>query len=150
MDWTSIGNQLIDILLPILATFLTGLFTYLGTKIKSAYEKKVNTETAKTVVQDVVKFVEQVYTDLHGKEKLQKAIEQTSTILQSKGITLTETEITMLIEAAVFGLNEGISSDDVKKTIEDAKEKDNEVIENQIEISELIGDETESSDENIG
>ena len=117
MDWTSIGNQLIDILLPILATFLTGLFTYLGTKIKSAYEKKVNTETAKTVVQDVVKFVEQVYTDLHGKEKLQKAIEQTSTILQSKGITLTETEITMLIEAAVFGLNEGISSDDVKKTI---------------------------------
>ena len=89
MDQTSIGNQLIDILLPILATFLTGLFTYLGTKIKSAYEKKVNTETAKTVVQDVVKFVEQVYTDLHGKEKLQKAIEETSKILPSNGTTIT-------------------------------------------------------------
>lgn len=107
MDWVTIGNQLLDILLPILATFLTGLFTYIGTRLKKVYEEKVNTETAKTVAEDAVKFVEQVYTDLHGKEKLEKATEQVAEVLQSKGITISEAEITMLIESAVYGLNEG-------------------------------------------
>lgn len=127
MDWTAIGNQLIDILLPVLATFLTGLFTYIGTKLKSAYEKKVNTETAKAVVEDVVKFVEQVYTDIHGKEKLQKAIEQASIILQNKGISISEAEINMLIESAVYGLNEGLNTEqkEALKEITDETNKEN-------------------------
>lgn len=107
MDWTAIGNQLIEILLPILATFLTGFFTYLGTKLKMAYEKKINTETAKTVVNDAVRFVEQVYKDLDGPDKLQKAVEQVSVILKSKGINITDAEINMLIESAVYSLKEG-------------------------------------------
>ena len=107
MEWNDLLNQLIQILLPILATFLTGLFTYIGTRLKSAYEQKVNTETAKVVVENAVRFVEQVYKDLHGKEKLEKAVEQVSQILASKGINLSEAEINMLIESAVYGLNEG-------------------------------------------
>ena len=107
MDWSEVVNQLIQILLPILATFLTGLFTYIGTRLKNAYEQKVNTETAKVVVENAVRFVEQVYKDLHGKEKLEKAVEQVSQILASKGINLSEAEINMLIESAVYGLNEG-------------------------------------------
>ena len=107
MDWSEIVNQLIQILLPVLATFLTGLFTYIGTRLKNAYEQKVNTETAKVVVENAVRFVEQVYKDLHGKEKLEKAVEQVSQILASKGINLSEAEINMLIESAVYGLNEG-------------------------------------------
>ena len=107
MEWSEIVNQLIQILLPILATFLTGLFTYIGTRIKNAYEQKVNTETAKVVVENAVRFVEQVYKDLHGKEKLEKAVEQVSQVLASKGINLSEAEINMLIESAVYGLNEG-------------------------------------------
>ena len=107
MDWSSLVNQLMEILLPILATFLTGMFTYIGTRLKTAYEQKINTETAKAVVDDAVKFVEQVYKDLHGKEKLEKAVEQVSQVLISKGINLSEAEITMLIESAVYGLNHG-------------------------------------------
>lgn len=107
MDWSSLANQLMEILLPILATFLTGLFTYIGTRLKTAYEQKINTETAKAVVDDAVRFVEQVYKDLHGKEKLEKAVEQVSQVLISKGINLSEAEITMLIESAVYGLNQG-------------------------------------------
>ena len=107
MEWSEVVNQLIQILLPVLATFLTGLFTYIGTRLKNAYEQKVNTETAKVVVENAVRFVEQVYKDLHGKEKLEKAVEQVSQILASKGINLSEAEINMLIESAVYGLNEG-------------------------------------------
>lgn len=108
MDWTELLNQLIDILLPILATFLTGLFTYLGTKLKAAYEQKVQTETAETVIKNVVKFIQQTCKDLDGEAKLKKAISEASTILASKGIELTETEINMLIESAVYGLKEGM------------------------------------------
>ena len=107
MEGNEILNQILQILLPILATFLTGLFTYIGTRLKKVYEEKVNTETAKAVVEDAVRFVEQVYKDLHGKEKLEKATAQVEEVLQSKGITISEAEINMLIESAVYGLNEG-------------------------------------------
>ena len=107
MENNEILNQFIQILLPILATFITGLFTYIGNRLKKVYEEKVNNETAKAVVTDAVKFVEQVYNDLSGREKLEKATEQVSEVLQSKGIKITPAEINMLIESAVYGLNEG-------------------------------------------
>lgn len=107
MENNEILNQFIQILLPILATFLTGLFTYIGNRLKKVYEEKVNNETAKAIVTDAVKFVEQVYSDLSGREKLEKATEQVSEVLQSKGIKITPAEINMLIESAVYGLNEG-------------------------------------------
>ena len=107
MENNELLNQFIQILLPILATFLTGLFTYIGNRLKKVYEEKVNNETAKAVVEDAVKFVEQVYTDLDGKEKLKKATEQVSEVLASKGIKISAAEINMLIESAVYGLNEG-------------------------------------------
>ena len=114
MEWQSILNSALQILVPALATALAVWFAYIGNKLKNAYQEKVNNETAQAVVKDVVQFVEQVYGDIHGKEKLQKAIEQVSTILQSKGINITEAEITMLIESAVYGLNDGLNSDDLK------------------------------------
>lgn len=107
MENNEILNQFIQILLPILATFLTGVFTYIGNRLKKAYEEKVNNDTAKAVVEDAVKFVEQVYTDLKGKEKLELATNQVAEVLASKGIKITSAEINMLIESAVYGLNQG-------------------------------------------
>lgn len=130
MDWTVLVNQLIDILLPILATFLTGLFTWIGTKLKAVYEQKVQTETAEAVVKNVVKFIQQTCKDLDGEAKLKKAISEASTILASKGITLTETEINMLIESAVYGLKEGIV------TVEPI------MIEEEVQLEQLPAEET--------
>ena len=97
-------NQLVQILLPILATVLTAVFTYLGNKIKNAYETKLKNDTAKTIVDDTVRYVQQVYKDLDGTEKLQKAIEKAQDVLAEKGIKLTDVEINMLIESSVFTL----------------------------------------------
>ena len=97
-------NQFLEILMPILATFLTAVFTYLGNKIKNAYETKLKNETAKTIVDDTVRYVQQVYKDLDGTEKLQKAIEKAQEVLKEKGIILTDVEINMLIESSVFTL----------------------------------------------
>ena len=143
MDWATLGNQLLDILLPVLATFLTGLFTYIGTRLKKAYEEKVNTETAKNVVEDAVRFVAQVYKDLKGPEKLEKATAQVVEILQSKGISMSEAEINMLIESAVYGLNKGwfqpekIVIDNTKqKVVEAGTTDEKEVIVKASEITE--------------
>lgn len=143
MDWATLGNQLLDILLPVLATFLTGLFTYIGTRLKKVYEEKVNTETAKNVVEDAVRFVEQVYKDLHGQEKLEKTTAQVVEVLQSKGISISEAEINMLIESAVYGLNKGwfqpekIVIDNTKqKVVEAGTTDEKEVIVKASEITE--------------
>lgn len=134
MNWQEILNQALAILVPALATAIAGWFAYLGNRLKNAYQEKVNNETAQAVVKDVVQFVEQVYTDVKGKEKLQKAIEQVSTILQSKGIKLTETEIMMLIESAVYGLNEGLTTD-LKETLKDIQ-ADTKLLMEAIEVKE--------------
>ena len=97
-------NQFLEILMPILATFLTAAFTYLGNKIKNTYETKLKNETAKTIVDDTVRYIQQVYKDLNGTEKLEKAIEKAQEVLKSKGIILTDVEINMLIESSVYTL----------------------------------------------
>lgn len=121
MDWTNILNQFIDILLPVLATILTAVGTYVATRIKTAYTEKVNNETAKKVIEDVVKYVQQVYKDVDGETKLQKATEKVSEILLAKGITVTEAEINMLIESSVYGIKQGLTQTEEPKQIEEKK-----------------------------
>lgn len=113
MDWMSILNQCLDIILPAIASVVAVLFGVLGTKIKQIYNEKAQNETVKVVVDNVVKWVQQVYYELEGPEKLQKALTQASTILNEKGITISETELDMMIESAVYGLKQGMTTETV-------------------------------------
>lgn len=85
-------------LMEIIVTILTAIATYIGAKIKKIYEEKVNDETKRKVVSTVVKAVEQLYKDLKGDEKLEKAKEAVLEMLNEKGIAITELEMNMLIE----------------------------------------------------
>ena len=85
-------------LMEIIVTILTAIATYIGAKIKKIYEEKVNDETKRKVVATVVKAVEQLYKDLKGEEKLEKAKEAILEMLNEKGIMITELEMNMLIE----------------------------------------------------
>ena len=107
MFWELYGNQIIDILLGVLGTALTAVFTYVGIAVKNAYTKYVNDKTKKDVIATVVQAVEQLYKDLHGEEKLNKAIEGASEMLSEKGITVSEIELRYLIESSVNAFNEG-------------------------------------------
>ena len=90
----------------ILYAILTALAGYLGIVIKSLYTKFVNDKTKQAVAKTVVQAIEQIYKDLHGEEKLNKALESMSEMLAEKGITITDLEMRMLIEAAVAEFNE--------------------------------------------
>lgn len=107
MDWMSILNQCLDIILPAIASVVAVLFGVLGTKIKQIYNEKVQDETVRTVVENVVKWAQQTFEQTQGPEKLQAALKKASTILNEKGITVSDTELNMLIESAVYGLKNG-------------------------------------------
>ena len=111
MFWETYNEQIVDVLLSVLGTFLTGVFTYVGIVIKSKYTKYINDKTKKDVVNTVVQAVEQIYKDLHGDEKLNKAIEGATEMLAEKGITVTEIELRYLIESSVNAFNEGFKKE---------------------------------------
>lgn len=57
-------------LTQILTAFFLAFFAWLGVQAKKLYNKYVTTEIKQSVCRTVVRFVEQVYIDLHGDEKL--------------------------------------------------------------------------------
>ena len=89
----------------IIYTLLTAFAGYIGLWIKSLYTKYINDKTKKDVVATCVKAVEQLYKDLHGEDKYNEVVRSASEMLAVKGITITELEIKMLIEAAVAEFN---------------------------------------------
>lgn len=135
MDWMSILNECLDVILPAIASVVAILFGVLGAKIKQVYTERTQNETAKVVVDNVVKWVQQVYYELEGPEKLQKALTQASTILNEKGITISESELDMMIESAVYGLKQGMTTETVlvEGTVEN-EEVTPEAVENVEEV----------------
>ena len=85
---------------------LTAIAGYLGIVAKNLFTKYVNDKTKEAVAKTAVKFVEQVYKDLHGEDKLNAALNAASEMLAEKGITVSQLEMRVLIEAAVAEFNE--------------------------------------------
>ena len=101
----------------IIYAVLTAIAGYVGVALKSLYTKYINDQTKKDVVKTVVQGVEQMYKDLHGEEKLDAALEAASEMLSTKGITITEFELKMMIEAAVAEFNNAFSKENVAETV---------------------------------
>lgn len=106
--WELIQSNILEIII----TIITGLATYVATRIKGKYEEYVNTETKQKIVKTVVNAVEQLYKDLDGSKKLEKAKENIIALLNEKGITITELEMDMMIEEVVNGFNNGLKKED--------------------------------------
>lgn len=93
----------------ILSAIITAAASALGVLVKKLWDKtvgdKVKEDTKKDVAKLVVKYVEQVYKDMHGEEKLNKALEAFSEMLGQKGITISELEMRVYLESALAGFN---------------------------------------------
>lgn len=104
-----INEYLTKIILLILLAFAG----WLGTQVKNLYKKYVTTEIKQAVCRTVVRTVEQIYKDLHGEEKLHKAMGRASKILAEEyGIHISEYELVSMIEAAVNEFNNSFHKDD--------------------------------------
>lgn len=95
--------------LPAIVSLLAAAAAFAGNQIKRLYEKYINDKTKQSVVRTCVKAVEQLYHDLGGPEKLEKAKGSAVEMLNEKGIPITDLELSMLIESAVSEFNYGFS-----------------------------------------
>lgn len=99
--------------MEIISTIILAIAGYIGIAIKSIYKKFIDDKIKEKVVKTVVKAVKQIYSDLNGEEKLEKAVENISEMLTEKGIAATELEVRMLIESAVEEMKEGAANGNI-------------------------------------
>ena len=96
---TNYGTQLIGLI-------LCAVFGCIAYAVKQIARTYLNDETKLSIARTVVRFVEQVWTEIHGQDKLQKALETAEEMLRKKNIPFDADEMMVLIEAAVQEMNE--------------------------------------------
>ena len=101
----------------IIGAILTALAGVVAVAVKNLATKYINTKVKRDIARTVVQGVEQIYKDLHGEEKLGKALEAAADMLTANGITVTDLELRMLIEAAVGEFNQVFNSDTIMEGI---------------------------------
>jgi len=92
--------------ITILVTILTSVASYVGIALKKIYEKYANTKIKQDVARTVCEAVEQLYKDLKGEEKYNRAVSGIFDVLATKGITITEIEVKMLIESTCYSFKQ--------------------------------------------
>lgn len=85
-----------------LGTIIVAVGSYLGLRFKTLYEKKVNTDTKKQIVADVVRMVEQIAKakGWTSADKLEEAKQTIIALINQSGLKITDLELEILIEAA--------------------------------------------------
>lgn len=90
----------------IIGTLLLALAGIVAMVAKNLAAKYLDTDTKRILAKVVVQFVEQTYKDLHGADKLNAALATLADMLAEKKIKATDTEMRIMIEAAVAEFNE--------------------------------------------
>lgn len=98
MNLSTYINQIVLLLILAVAGWL-------GVQVRNLYRRYVTSEIKQAVCRTAVRFVEQVYKDLHGREKLEQAMRRASEMLAEYGIDISKNELVSLLEAAVNEFN---------------------------------------------
>ncbi len=106
-----------DLLLLLSTVIAVFLANYIKKRIGVERVKQIEAEIAakQELAQLAVRFVEQVYRDLHGEEKYNKAAEWLAARAQEHGLKLTADEIKGLIEAALRQLKDAFGNEWAKQ-----------------------------------
>jgi len=95
----SYSNQIVGLILCV-------IFGMLGNAARKIYQEHINDDTKRAVARTAAAFVEQAWKNLHGEDKLQRALETAECLLRKKNIPFDADEMMVLIEAAVAEFNE--------------------------------------------
>ena len=90
----------------LIGAVLCAVLGSLGFAAKCLYEKHINTEEKKSIARTVASYVQQVWKDIHGPEKMAKALEAAEELLKKKNINFNASEMRIYIEAAVAEFND--------------------------------------------
>ncbi|MBP5710561.1 MAG: hypothetical protein J6W84_06250 [Bacteroidales bacterium] len=107
----TLGELLSTVIFPILCTVLTAVVGYLGVKAKQRLEKSEMEKTKKEVIEICVKATEQLFKEATSTEKFNECVKAATEMLASRGITISEFEIKMLIESCVAEFSDAFNRD---------------------------------------
>lgn len=102
--WSDYGTDL-------LYTALVAIFGFFGMMIKRVIEKFVNDKRKEKIIKTCVKAAEQLYKELKGNDKFEKVKDNILAMLAEQGLTITEMEMEMGIEAAVAEMNKQLKGE---------------------------------------
>lgn len=104
--------------ISIIQTILAAAIPAIAAWVAKIYKEHVDDETKRKVVATCVRAIQQLYKDLDGAAKYQKATEAISEMLALKGITITALEIQMLIEEVCYDFHASVVEAVPLETIE--------------------------------
>jgi len=95
-------------IVELILAIITGVISFVGLKLKTLYEEKINNDLKKKIVFDTVKYIEQVTKNISitSEYKKTKAKRKILEWLREKQIEISNTELDILIESAVNSLKE--------------------------------------------
>ena len=108
-----IMQELQTALINLLIVFIGVLTTYLSQQATIFLKKNgvlKELEGKKAYAKIVVNAIQQTYTEADGEAKFNDAKAQLVRVLNENGLTFTDTELNSLIESAVHGIKEGVTS----------------------------------------
>lgn len=111
----ALAYDLLAILIPVLAGFI---IEFIRRRLGVEKMKRIQEElaTKQELAALAVRFVEQVYRDLHGEQKYQKAAEWLAARAGELGLKVTPQEIKGLIEAALRAFKDEFGEEWAKAT----------------------------------
>ena len=100
------NNILIDFTkeygLSMIHSVIMGLFSYIALDIKNLHKKCVQDKTKKDVVKMVCRYVNEVYPNATGEDKLDQAFINTKKILKEKKINISDLELKVLLHNSIY------------------------------------------------
>lgn len=98
---SDILSAISDNLIQILGTIITGIIGYIGIRIKNIYQEFVQDKMKKEIVEKTVRYVEQTGKEISCDEKKSKTREKSLEWMKEKNLSVSDTELEILIESAV-------------------------------------------------
>ena len=108
MDWTMFFEELIGMILPLLGSILAAVASVAAIKIKRMIESQATDETKSLIVGKVITFIDQTMRNATNSDKLNAALRTTHEWLSERNISVSDTELKILIESAVNAAHHGL------------------------------------------
>lgn len=122
-------EEFISVIMPAILTLVTTILGYVAYRVGKFFDAQMEKNNIydalkanEVIVQASVKYVEQVYKEMDGQAKFEKAKEKALKIMAEKGIDIGEDELEALIEQTVLGFKKGMKEDKTIKISTDSLE----------------------------
>lgn len=91
--------------IEIIHSIVMGVFSYIALDIKKEYKKHIQDKTKKEVVKMVCNYVDELYPNNTGEDKLNIAITNIKEILKEKKIAISDLELKVLLHNSIHIIN---------------------------------------------